>query len=651
MNRKPSSAVLIGSITILCVAMFLQNAPHIWDLQMWDETFYMANGVFRWDRHFRFYEVSPLYSYLYRIASQFLSDTATLHLWMGVTVIAAAIIATAASVMLVSGSVALSAITTAIMLASGYSEALPKLVYAAIAIMALGFAASTRLPRLHSKMACISATSFVVSFIRPEFVIAFYAATVISIGAFAFRFRAARHEPLWCGVTIALLGMVAILSKLWVFPILNGGARALQAFGQHYSLYLYKTGVIKIDPFFNYERILATYLPGATSESDALKRYPARILGFFAYNIVNGIKAGLAAVYGIAVNHPILALSVVALAGYCAMRRKHGATAFGDLASWIVLAAPTTISIILIFARDHYLAVAATLLMLLAAILVRRAAPRDTPVGAAAVLVLTTILVHPLPRAAQPRLEAAMALRAQKPFGALLEMDGGWCYYAPRNCHSVYALDTRNANMMQYLDEGHINAVMVSAPMREWASQNGHRQFASFLDNGAPGWSRSSLSGDYALLRRDQLDTTGWGNVFTSNLMSYVHANHVGHGPGTVSQLTDTSLFVHPGANDPTSVAIDPGRLAKDAGCSRASVMMHIDKRIAPEAIARGAAVIGVTVEDSAVHVRKSVVSNGHEMTFEVDAGSPPVTMIVDDHGNSDTDWLNVDIQTTGCGH
>ncbi len=617
---------------------------------MWDETFYMATGIFGWDHNFRFYEGSPLYSYIYRVTWHFIHDPAILHLWMGVAVVGAAMIATSFSVMVISRNLAFTAIATVIMLASGYSEALPKLVYAAIAIMSIGFAASTMMPRFHTKMACVALTAFIVTFIRPEFVIAFYAATAISVLALTASYRTVLQDRPWSATTISFLAIIAALSRLWAFPVLSGGARALQAFGQHYSLYLFNMGKFKIDPFLNYERVLAEYLPGATSEMDALKKYPAKIIGYFAYNIGNGIKSGFGAVAGIAINHPVITVAVVALAIYCFAKRNRGPLNYGDCAAWLIIAAPTAMSIALIFARDHYLVVAATLLMLLASIFVKWIGSRDTAIGAAAVLVLTAILVNSLPLANQIRVETAMALRAQPPFGALLELDGGWCYYAPRHCHSIYVIDAKTDNMVRYLDETHINGVMVSAPMRRWAMENNQPQFADFLNNGAPGWTRIPLSAEYSLLRRDNLDTAAWANIMTGNLMRYVHVNHIGRRIGTVSQINDTTLFIHPGIGDPTSLTIDLGMLAKDYVCSRIDVTARLDKKLTPNTIAEsGGAVIGVSFYSGQVGQR-GIVRYSHDMNFSAKSTSPPLMIRVDDHGNPNNDWLNLDIKPSGCG-
>lgn len=647
MKKQVLNIGVVSALTILCVAMFMRNAPHLWDIQFWDETFYMGTGIFSWDNHFRFYEVSPLYSYIYRMASPFFSDPAALHIWMGVTVTAAAIMSTALAVFIISRNAALSAVTVVIMIASGYSDALPKLVYAAIPIVSLGFAASTMLPRLHTKMALIALTAFIVTFIRPEFVVAFYLATAVSIIALAASFRTVSKDRLWVGITLVSLAIIAVLSKLWIFPVLKGGERALMAFGQHYSLYLREMGIIEIDPFSNYERILAEYLPGATSEMSALVKYPAKIIGYFSFNIANGIKAGFSAIAGIAINYPILAFAILTIIAYCIAKRKRGVFNYGDAASWLVLAAPTAMSIVLIYARDHYLVVAATLMMLAAAFVFRWVGPRDTIIGAAGVLMLSALLIKPLQPVDQLRLETTTALKAQKPFGSLLEMDGGWCYYAPKNCHSIYALEVKTDSMVRYINEGHINGVMASEQLLRWAKEANQPDFVNFINNGAEGWTKIPLSKDYTLIRRDRLDMIGWGNVLTSNVMKYVHVNHIGAGSGTVSKRNDSVVFVHPGDSDPTSLSIDLGRLARDISCSRINVTATIDKNVTPEAIARGGAVIGVTFDDG--RGQSGVVSSGHTMTFASDTAPTSVTVLVDDHGSTDTDWLNLDIQPVDC--
>ena len=648
-NQKLHIGILF-SLIIICVAMFMQNAPHIWDIQLWDETLYMATGIFNWDNNFRFYEVSPLYSYIYKTAWIFMGDPATLHLWMGVSVVAAAIISTAVAVFIVSRSTALSAITVAVMIASGYSGALPKLVYAAISIISIGFAVSTLAPRLHTKMAIIALTAFTATFIRPEFVISFYAATTFSFIAALASIKSFQKDRLWFGLTIAVLSFIALLSKLWIFPVLSGGARALMAFGQHYSLYLLDTGKINTDPFLNYEKILAQFLPGATSEVDALQKYPGEIIAYFLFNVASAFKASFSAVLEATTNHPILIIAIVALLIYCVSKRKRGNFNIGNAASWLILCAPTAMSIVLIFAREHYLVVAVTLIMLLAALVFRWMGPRDTIVGAAGILVLATIIVKPIPPTDQLNLQTALSLKVQKPFGSLLELDGGWCYYAQTTCRPVFALDVKTTNLVRYLDEAHINGVMASPTFLEWAKDNNQPELVKFINDGAYGWTKTTLSKDHVLIRRDDLGMTDWGTVLTSNAMKYVSVNHTGKLYGVVSKLSNTIVYAHPGASDPTSFSIDLGRLAKDASCSGAKVTAKIDERVPPEAIARGGAVIGVAFDGGKNDEQRGIVSSEHAMTLSYQAAPPVLKVIIDDHGNPDTDWLNIDIQPIGCG-
>lgn len=581
-ERKIVAHIFVISLIFLVTYMFLRNSTHIWDLQMWDETFYMATGVFNWDHHFRFYEVSPLYSYLYRIASFYITDTASLHLWMGVIVIALAVLVTSISVMVISRNVAFTSITMVVMISSGYSAALPKLVYVAISIMAMGLAFATLMRSFHSKLACITLFAFLVSFIRPEFVITFYIAGSLSLFSLLWYLRRPSQDPMSLGITFIILAIIGLLCKLWVFPILSGGARALQAFGQHYSLYLFNIGEVKIDPFFNYEKILQEYLPGANSEADALRLYPQAMLGFFFYNIKNCVLSAFGAFYGIIVNNTIIALAICVLAAFCGARRKRGLFNWGNFVCWIVLAIPTAISIVLIFARDHYLVVAATLLMLLCGMLVRSFGVRDTYVGAVGVLLLSVFLVQPLPPRPQPNLDVVEALRSQPAIGAMLELDGGWCYYAPSKCYSVFALDVKINNMVDYLDNAHINGVMASPALIGWAKETGKNDLSDFLQHTPPGWSRIALSENYVLIRRNVIDSEGWGNVLTAGLLNYVQNSHVGRETGIISKKGNASLFIHPGASDSTTFTLDVPNLTVAAGCSAVTLWAHIDDKVPP---------------------------------------------------------------------
>ena len=531
--------VLIVALILLSLVVFLQNAPRVWDLQLWDETLFMASGIYNWHGNFINYENSPLYSYIYRLTNVFLPDPIQLQLWMGVAVVGCAIFCTAMSVYVVSNNAIWAASSASILLSSGYALATPKLVYAAISLMAAGYGLSSLADRPPLKFVIIAVTAFIISFIRPEFVLAFYISLASSILLFILDRRFIYERRNLSFITIGLYVAIALLCYAWSFPRLSGGARALMAFGQHYSVYLAETGRINVDPYFNYQRIMAEHLPGAKSEIQALLLYPSNMMEFFFYNISNTFVRAAAGISSMLTGQFALFLLVAISILFSLSPKNIPRFSINNFASWAVIALPTIISIVFIFAREHYLIFLSTLTILLFATIARNLKLRDSFPVAVMVIISTIFFVPPLRESVKrPFTDTAVALAKIRPFGNLLEMDGGWCYFAPHVCRPIFALEVKTADMVDYLEEGHVNGIMVSSASMAWAEQNNQPVLVELMKNGSPEWDKRALSDEFSLMIRNKIDREGLDNVFTSNIMSFVGIVHVGRAPSTVQKKT-----------------------------------------------------------------------------------------------------------------
>jgi len=155
MHKK--SALLIKIITIalvmLALAKYFKNWPMMWDLPMWDETFYMGNGIYTWDsRSFRHHENSPLYSYIYRMAGVFINDPVQLIQIVGLMGSLGALLAVFAGSYAIGRNMLLAVSGVALLVVCDFGMVMPRLIFPAIIFLLVGAAAAYQFSLLATRL-------------------------------------------------------------------------------------------------------------------------------------------------------------------------------------------------------------------------------------------------------------------------------------------------------------------------------------------------------------------------------------------------------------------------------------------------------------------------------------------------------------------
>jgi hypothetical protein len=658
--------LFVGATLSISLTKFAWNWPHIWDIPLWDETFYMGRGLYTWDGNFGSYESSVLYSYIYHAMHFFIESPIALINVTGLFGIIIAISCIFAATLITSRSIFFATLSVSFLLMSQFLLVSPKLIYPAIAILMIGGAISLSCQVLFVRSSILALTTFIVSFIRPEFVVACYCFSLLFLvsGLYALVYRGkqlTRSHPREIALAFVCMIFFVVLSLAWTFPIIKGGDRALQAFGQHYALYWVQVNNVDINPFLNWQRIIAQEFPGAKSGAQAMLQAPSKILSFFSFNIRLLVTSAYDVALNFLRNH---ALYVVIASGLMIIgllpQFKEGSSGkdkeyfppiYHDFLIIGILLLPICVSVIVIYPRPHYIMIGVSLFVLALSRFVRRYKLAVPGLNSALLAVLSLIWISPAETVPLPHLDVITALQNQPKLGQLLELDGGWCFYLPSQCVSQFAIDIpQGTDFLNYVNESGIDAILVSDELRRYAGTNHQAAFLSLITSPQPaGWSRVVLTPGAILLRRTGNERAFLPNMLSADMRTFMENIHLGDKFGVVQDLGNMRLFIHPGLSTLTTLDLNVGKLRHFTGCKEIQIECGMDKRVPQEAVDRGAAVVDFSVSYRSELLFSKIIHVGSVCTFPVDFHDDLLGISVGNHGNPDTDWFNLNINLSNC--
>jgi len=672
MVRLRAPVFLTGAVVVIIFAgclLYFSRYPKIWDISLWDESFFMAGGIYTW-HGLSNYEWSPLYSCLYRTVHSFVSSPVDLFYTVGLVDVTSVLAAVYFATWRVSRSIFFATLVVCVLVLSQFPMVQPKVVYPAITILMTGAAIGFPMRIFFARSAVLALTMFLVTFIRPEFAVGYYLFSICAVFSCIWVmaggqrrksvFDSRRSELI--AAAFAVLALV-VLGIKWTVPVVRGGSRALMAFGQHYAFYWAQLNHAA-DPnawFENFQPVLDKEFPGVTSEFQALLYSPGKMAHFFYYNVSSVLSAVQQSTIIFIKEHCLFAAAVVVTVVAAAAMKMPGAASpehntraaaatapwFHDAVLWLILALPTLISVVLIGAHLHYLIILTALVAMGLAVILRRRRVPSSPALALILALAFLLSVRPAPEVPRHSLDVVRALAKQPYLGRLLEMDGGWCFYVPGKCVPRYAHNIPGSTTyMTYLTEEHIDSIVVSDALTRFAAVRGQKAFLDFVSNpNAAGWKRVQLTPDVFLLRRDYDRGTFRVDMFWGNVLKFVSSVKLGDGCGTLSAMDEMTLFIHPGITLPTTFDLEAGQLARNTSCHRISLNGRMDPKISPEAVKRGGAVVGLTVSRAGTVAFSQEVSTRIGARFSmIPAENEIVEIKVDNHGNPDTDWFNLNI-------
>jgi len=503
---------------------YTANFPHIFDIGLYDESGYMNRGLSPGLLDFSNYEWNPLYSLFYRAVSLVAPDPLDVQLEGGLLILFAAFVSGALAVHLLSGNPVLAVLLAGLSLLMGSFVISPRVSFMAITLLGLGIPVALRFRRVSDKAALLAVLAFLLTFVRPEFITAFYLMLAIAAVAFLMRLWSRRtpasagRPPLLadCALPLLCFAGLATLIFAWSLPWPAGYGRAFMAFGQHYAMRYAASQAPAVNSWQNWMPIMAREFPGARTVGDAWRLSPGKVLNFYWLNLADLIgliwRTALAAV----TYHPLfLGIGAVLLLGGAAWQRsarpasgtdsaaaRHGLAA--DLLLIGAFALPPLLGCLLVYPRLHYVVMLEFVACLMLARALRGSASPLAPVFAVALGGVLLLSIHPLPRVAQPNIAIVRMLRGLPPMRSMVENDGGWCYYLPSRCHP-YFLDglTDAGELRDLLGKGAFDAVLVSPALRSYAGTHPGLGLGFLLSGGGhPGWVGYPLIPGYAIFYR-----------------------------------------------------------------------------------------------------------------------------------------------------
>ncbi|HEX4572281.1 MAG TPA: hypothetical protein VH184_17745 [Dongiaceae bacterium] len=506
---------------------YTQNFPHIFDIALYDESGYMHRGEAAGLLNFSNYEWGPLYSLFYRAVSVFVGDPVDVFMVGGLLVLSAAFLLGALSTQLLSGNPILAVLLAALPLFAGVFVIWPRVSFLVIAMLGAAIPLALRLGRTADKAALLTVVAFLLTFVRPEYITAFYLMLAIAAASFLWTLWSQGRVAPGSGRTLITLSAVpglsiaavAALALAWSLPIPAGHGRAFMAFGQHYALRYVSDHGLPVSSWQTWLPIMAREFPGASTVGAAFQQAPGKVLHFYGANLADMIEdiwqTGRQVIDRHALFFGVGAAILIAGAVWQlrAVRRNRGPAWMPDAArSGLavdllligVLGLPPLLGCILVYPRLHYIIMVEFVTCLLLARALRGRAPPFAPALAAGLGIFLVFSIQPLPSAPQPNVAIIRSLRTLPPVRQMVENDGGWCYYLPSRCAPYFLNGMTDATELHDLmAQNTFDAVLISPSVRSYAVAHPNLGLDFlFADASHPGWISYPLAPGYTIFYR-----------------------------------------------------------------------------------------------------------------------------------------------------
>jgi hypothetical protein len=534
MWRKITYNLLPLFILAIGFYYYTQNFPHIFDIALYDESGYMHRGEAAGLLNFSNYEWAPLYSLFYRAVSLLVGDPVDVYMLGGLLLLFAAFLLGALATQLLSGNPILAVLLAGLPLFTGVFVIWPRPSFMVIAVLGAAIPLALRFRRTADKAALLTVVAFLLTFIRPEFMTAFYLMLAVAAASFLWLLwsqgRAAPEGRQRLTALAIVPGLcfaaVAALAFAWSLPTPVGYGRAFMAFGQHYALRYVSDNGLPVSSWQNWLPIMAREFPGASTVGAAFRIAPGNFLHFYVANLgdliteiwqtAREVIARRALFFGVGAALLITGAAWQLRAAWPnrGQGRMPGASRGGlgaDLLLIAILGLPPLLGCILVYPRLHYIIMVEFVACLLLARALRGPAPPFAPALAAALAIFLVLSLQPLPPAPQPNVAIIRTLRTLPPARQMVEDDGGWCYYLPSRCTPYFLNAMSDATELRDLmAKDFFDAVLISPSVRSYAAA--HPNLAlDFLLAGTthPGWISYPLAPGYTIFYRRGTSSLG----------------------------------------------------------------------------------------------------------------------------------------------
>ena len=413
--------------------------------------------------------------------------------------------------------VAIGTLVFGVMLSARYLVVSPRVSYLAVVFVTWGIWLASLETCLVNRLAVTMLVSLIICLVRPEFVLSFYLAG-IGVSIVLIIRMAPEVFKVVKGVSrlglgglyrlAAYMSITGLLCVVWSFPMLEGGGRAMVAFGQHYALRWVSYHNSHLDPWVNWKSIVEMMFPGATTPMQALFVNPTEWIRFTIRNILGIISTiehlflrvivfGLAAAF-------LGLLCLAAKSMYYRVRSIGFVSVLNrlPLVECGLFAISPLMAIILVYPDERYVVI------LLAALLpfcvaVGRWGSWTKPLDLVIALVAAVAIAaaaRPLPIINQPTLKTIIALRKlDLPPHRMLEIDGGWCIYLNPPCIPIFPFE--DMPVSEIILDKKVDTIMVSGALKDLLGTRRDRTLDE-LSGGSRVWQRYDIGDRLYLLHR-----------------------------------------------------------------------------------------------------------------------------------------------------
>jgi hypothetical protein len=279
--------VLLLGFVVLLVLKAGQGIGAVWEPDGADECSYMISASQIPTHGLAPAAASPLYSLWYYGLSQL--QPTPLRLWaLNWTVLVASFCVSLYLLTRALGGGRIGAlVAVGFALLSGVVEVWPYLMFLATAMLMLGAALAIRVRSLPIALTILSLTLLAVSYVRPEYFVAF--ALLSAGGLAAGTWLAWKRQTSRLGLAAAaiLIGLAATAALAKIGNPLGGG-RSIEAFGQHYALNVWLAADPKPAeaPLLYFQQYLKRDFGSAKTVGEAWRNNPRAVLWHIGTNII-----------------------------------------------------------------------------------------------------------------------------------------------------------------------------------------------------------------------------------------------------------------------------------------------------------------------------------------------------------------------------
>ncbi|MCG8353871.1 MAG: hypothetical protein MI924_39405 [Chloroflexales bacterium] len=504
MSRSSVNELLVVCIIVLACLKFTSGVEQKLDVGLYDESYYLYNGVTLSFSNIPAANNAPLYSLWYYVLSFIEPDRIDLY-FLNFKLMAILpplfiyVLLRAKGVPLLLSSV----ITLLFLISQANLPTWPKVSHFALLIMLIALTLISRIANNLAATAAAMVSALLMAYVRPEYFLSF---SIFALAVVVLYIRTHnRFSRLNTGVFIsAMIISTALIGALGA-PL--SGGRSIFAFGQHFSLNWVSWTGSDLNPWTNWQEIVNRNFGPVQSVSEAFVSDPALFIRHLAVNSVKIFRPFPAIFF----YHTNIILPPTKMFGLVEAFFVFALGAFFIIKSWPkkikaavannkrfllmsgAYAFTGLVSAIVIYPRDHYVLLPVMLMVLSIAVVFTTQQQQPTPAFAwpkqlAIILLCGVLVLLAIPRyvdKVSPLRENLATIQAIKALQieervTMLEAQGGFNIYAGDNFRRMREFE-KNAPFDRFLAEQNIGVIVLSDLVKDDPRFKHDSEWQSFL--------------------------------------------------------------------------------------------------------------------------------------------------------------------------